>query len=687
MTVEPVFLDFPSSFPLRAPTPRLRKDFNKNLPHMNPGALDDYVHPCIYDGNLDDLLHQGDFIDAILNQLADWLRKAAGGHLIDPKQGWEPVRRDDIEGWLVFDLLKMRTEIKKGAGNCLFPCEYFAKDAIFAGRVNAKSATARLEDVLKNLGYVTNPKGFVQGITVSILIWPAEKNIVARYLPESVRNVSELIERSREYHCAGNLEYRLRDIFRKAEQRRGQHEQPLRIPVILVVRRPFHLIGDNSRLEVLSYVVICKAGEEGDLDLSSAVLPLAHLDAVSPELLQRMSGTAKSQRGGSIVQLGCGSLGSKIVFHLARAGHGTFRLIDKGYLRPHNLARHALLTNGLVEEKSSALKRAIEQLGGTAETITDNLVERVNRGDTIVRKNTRLIVESTASLAVREALASLPPSRLPGVLMHTALYGGGELGLVAIEGCGRNPRVDDLMVQLFDFSIEDRRIAALIQRSGDQVHREPIGQGCGSPTMVMSDARVSMFATGMAEKANQILTAGAPEEGELILGFLEPQQLGVEWHAKAMRPVTSVRSYRGQKWEIRLLNNVAELISDEATVMGDVETGGVLIGHISWSRRCLTVSRTLPAPEDSERSPNCFILGTEGLKEDVGEIQTASSGLLTYVGTWHTHPSGGKPSKIDHNTLKRLGELRLGVPSIVLIWSPDRFLALVDEGDSENLES
>jgi len=29
--------------------------------------------------------------------------------------------------------------------------------------------------------------------------------------------------------------------------------------------------------------------------------------------------------------------------------------------------------------------------------------------------------------------------------------------------------------------------------------------------------------------------------------------------------------------------------------------------------------------------------------------------------------------------------LRLGVPSIVLIWSPDGYLALVDEGDSETL--
>ena len=61
--------------------------------------------PCVYDGPLEDLLHQeGDGLSEILNQLSEWLGKASIGDLIDSKQGWEPIRRDNTFGWMVYDL-------------------------------------------------------------------------------------------------------------------------------------------------------------------------------------------------------------------------------------------------------------------------------------------------------------------------------------------------------------------------------------------------------------------------------------------------------------------------------------------------------------------------------------------------------------------------------------------------------
>ncbi|MBW1729196.1 MAG: hypothetical protein JRJ62_16860 [Deltaproteobacteria bacterium] len=58
---EPVILRFRSAYPFQAPAILLRPDFNTLLPLINPILRLDgksYIAPCIYDGPLDDLLHQ-----------------------------------------------------------------------------------------------------------------------------------------------------------------------------------------------------------------------------------------------------------------------------------------------------------------------------------------------------------------------------------------------------------------------------------------------------------------------------------------------------------------------------------------------------------------------------------------------------------------------------------------------------
>ena len=120
---EPVIFRFPSTYPFQAPTILLRPDFNRYLPHINPIlGVDEKSHvlPCVYDGPLDDLLHQeGDGLSEILNQLSEWLGKAAIDDLIDPRQGWEPIRRDDTFGWAVYDLSGFRDQAQDKEGVCV----------------------------------------------------------------------------------------------------------------------------------------------------------------------------------------------------------------------------------------------------------------------------------------------------------------------------------------------------------------------------------------------------------------------------------------------------------------------------------------------------------------------------------------------------------------------------------------
>ncbi len=104
---EVVRFDFSAVYPLYPPALSLREDFTRNLPHMQPWMTDGRPVPCICDGDTAELLHR-DGLVGILNQISLWLENAALGKLIDPEQGWEPVRRDSLHDVVIADAGHLR---------------------------------------------------------------------------------------------------------------------------------------------------------------------------------------------------------------------------------------------------------------------------------------------------------------------------------------------------------------------------------------------------------------------------------------------------------------------------------------------------------------------------------------------------------------------------------------------------
>jgi len=700
---EPVTLYFPRTYPFHAPTILLRSDFNKSLPHINPihnHEEKDYVLPCVYDGPLEELLHQqGDGLSEILNQLSDWLGKAAINDLIDPKQGWEPIRRDNTFGWMVYDLSRLRTLISDDEGALVFQCRFLKESGgkespFFVWVIDHEKPCNITPALLRNSFFVEKgPYGTLYGSLV-ILTWSDSKAIIDRYLPESVQDLHQIYERAK-YYCSFSA---LRNIildFGWAFKQASINISNFPLFIILCARRPCALIGDDSPLELIPYVINCHIEETGSLFPESAirmredspVLTLGHRHKVNRRLLQRMSGGKEMENSDPIVHIGCGSIGSKIAMHLARAGHGPFKLIDKGAFSPHNVGRHALtpIPEFPGQPKALLLSREIELLRLEADPINEDIINLCKNPDNKMDplpNNSRLVIESTGSAAVRDMLGSLPDGKLVGRLVHTALYRQGKVGIMAIEGPGRNPNVNDLVIRFWDEQIDNPGLRSKFPFSSQEMRREEIGLGCGSHTMVIPDARISLFAGGIAERARQILEVenGTPQQGELWIGMLDENGLGISWKLLKMDQTTFLRVKVGNLWEVRILAEAVNLIAEEAKAWGEIETGGVLIGGISLSNRCFIISRVLEAPRDSTRSQISFVLGVEGLKKKVQEIYDKSAGTLTYVGTWHSHPKGGEASSIDKDSLDQIRRLRFGAPAVGLIWTPSGFRAGIDEG-------
>ena len=358
---EPVILHFPPTYPFQAPAILLRLDFNNSLSHIYPVFRSDekyHLGPCVYDGVLDDLLHQeGDGLSEILNQLLDWLAKAAIDDLIDPRQGWEPIRRDDTFGWVVYDLPEIRALIQDKEGTLIYQCWFWGRknQLYFVGGIDHRNPRGITPWLLKHSFFADKNSLNPSYGSLMIFAWSNSEVIVDQYLPESIYSLYQLYERAKEYGCYESLTNSLVSLAWAVKE--SAIDMPIfPVFVTLCARRPFNLIGDDSSLELIPYMIECHV-EDTQLPFSesavriredSPVFPMGHRHALTSKLLRGMSGETDTMKNGAIVHIGCGSVGSKIAMHLARSGHGPFKLIDKAAFSPHNVARHALITAAIL---------------------------------------------------------------------------------------------------------------------------------------------------------------------------------------------------------------------------------------------------------------------------------------------------------------------------------------------------
>lgn len=638
---ETVTFVFPKSFPFVSPKIYLRDNFDRNFAHINP--ISEKINPCVFEGSNNELIQQPLWMDGLLDQITDWLENAASDSMINPMQGWEPIRVDDNHGFFVYD----RDYIFE---QCFSTTHVIPKNVMYIHSKKFGFLVRLLEE--------NNPAH--EAFKKSTVYFFASLMISNIYVPGNINNFTKLVEYAR-----NNKIEDFKDMINDYAQHIFEEKLPY-IFVSFLVTRPYHLIGSNSSIEMIHFAIEVKEHKKNKnhFHQDAGVFILGNKQVANTDLLRQFAGSQINTNITKIIQLGCGSLGSKICMHLGRNGNDNFYLIDDKFFSPNNNARHALFSNSYFFTKVELLETALRSIGLNNIRID---AKNIFDFDNLPTDKNSIIIDSTASLSVNNYLTV---THFEGSLIHTSLYNNAEIGFLGIEGIARKTKIIDFIAYMYNLCLQNNELARNITNT--HASYQNVGQGCGSFTTVSTDATISLLAAGMANKIQQYIEKGLDDNGELLLGSVSSDKLSVTWQQFTCAPmiVQTIRGRSNEEWEIRIFPEVIKAIETESLKWGELETGGILIGHISIPTQTIVITSQIEAPEDSIRGKTHFHSGIKGLNKEIKHIEKTTGVMLTQLGTWHSHPNGSaSPSPVDIDGKQQMYRDRNNMPTVCLIWS------------------
>lgn len=201
------------------------------------------------------------------------------------------------------------------------------------------------------------------------------------------------------------------------------------------------------------------------------------------------------------------------------------------------MARYALTRFALPMPKAWAMKTHLQDLNQQAQTYLGNVTAGLQDDEARVRivpAGTSFVINTTASLLVRDDLSTVARDLVPARAAEVALFGRGRGAFVLLEGASRSPSLCDLEIELSAHVTPDERDLLFDPQFG--LTQVQIGDGCGSLTMPMSDARLSAMTAAATEiVVGYMETSG--ESGEIMIGTKAEDSPDTRWRRIVVPPM------------------------------------------------------------------------------------------------------------------------------------------------------
>lgn len=416
--------------------------------------------------------------------------------------------------------------------------------------------------------------------------------------------------------------------------------------------RPANIIGKNSPVDYLCFSVAAEdfVTDHTDVKVEGVLL----LDMLTPNYINDLTQTSKNISEKKILILGCGAIGSKIIFHLYRSGITNLTICDKDSMMFHNVCRHALTSVGGLENKAKLISKELRFLSYIAKpvkTVTEDLLSWLPNSDL---SGYDLIIDTAASASVSRCIDRISLSiNVP--IVRFVLSDSGNVGLVYVN-YNRKVMLSDYYMQLVRLAIDEGN-----EEIADWLRKEKkynfdyirVGEGCHSNTMKLNDDVISAHTALASNIIRHIFDT--PQTNEIFLSFANMDYQGSLFSIKYDVPdFVALTCKNNDSWEVRMPADILRRIQIDAKVGGNREAGGYMMGCLDNKYHRIYVLDTF-VPKESKRETNRIELSRKGWNEHRTQIKKSTTGIMMYIGDWHSHPHHSlNPSILDDETNKYL---------------------------------
>lgn len=372
----------------------------------------------------------------------------------------------------------------------------------------------------------------------------------------------------------------------------------------------------------------------------------------------------------SILAVGVGALGSKVVELALRAGFGQWTILDDDTFRPHNIARHVLgdwsVGRAKVAELQTFLNAAIPGGGISGILENDLLTDFDDAGVQAELEKSEFVVDMSASVPVARKLAGAANVKRTASIFLSPQ--GSDL-VVLRESGDRSISLLELEADYYKALCTNALLAGHLTDSRGAPIR--YGAGCRDLSAQIGADIVSTLA-GIATR--QIKKFKSEPDALASIWRLDEESCAV---TRINLSVSLYRMIAATDWTLHwseaLLQDIAQMRQSDLPN----ETGGVLVGMVDFEAQSIFICLTIEPPPDSTKRPHYFERGRTGLAQRLEEIGDQTGGQLRYVGEWHSHPRhvAARPSADDDQLFDALRSAFLGTgePYIMGIMGVDEF--------------
>jgi integrative and conjugative element protein (TIGR02256 family) len=385
------------------------------------------------------------------------------------------------------------------------------------------------------------------------------------------------------------------------------------------------------------------------------------------QVIREYSDIAAGDQGPKGVIAGVGALGGLLAKIWNRECWGKWSYVDDDILKPHNITRHIAVHQHIGYPKSVVVEAIVNHIHASDLEKTNqafissvlseekNLKKTINEAEILIDATTTLHVPRTISADddfPRTVSVFISPSGMSSVML--------------LENKNRTIRCNSLEAQYY------REI--LMSNWGKShlaghVSQQWIGTGCREVTLSISDELIHIHAATLSR--------------QLRKNLINPNAVGSVWEyidetgsiVHHDIPIFPSHSIQVNEWTIVWDDGFLSNTKKHRVSALPNETGGILFGIVDQKDASITLVKACSAPTNSLQSPSSFTRGAYENTSILDDCHERTTGIVTYVGEWHSHPPGcgPLPSKDDIGQLNFLSSsLQIeGIPALMMIVSEE----------------